>query len=368
MRRLPFFVALLLLVGGGGGLYAPLAAYGADKPAAAAPKPGEPTDTKARKTWDTAIEWERRRDYNSAVGSFRKANEQDRGRCSECLRRAYMLALGTGNYKDAEAVAREMLANATTPEGKARVHYMIGVSLQREGLDKKKDKCFDESCDEFRAALNNQQDFNNAHFNLGISLAHLHQDEEARKQFAAFLDQDRTGSVLHLRAERYLGNLELARPPMAPPFAITTLDGQHISLDALTGKVVLVDFWATWCGPCREALPNIRNLAHKFAEQPLVILSISVDKDETKWKDFVARNGMTWLQYRDAGFNGTIAKLFGVHAIPATFTIDADGVLEDQHVGDADIEHKLKKLVAHAAEAEKRKDVELATEPSASTN
>jgi len=61
---------------------------------------------------------------------------------------------------------------------------------------------------------------------------------------------------------------------------------------------------------------------------------------------------MTWLQYRDGGFNGAIAKQFNVNAIPATFSIDADGVLEDQHVGDADIEGKLKKMIAHAVEVE----------------
>lgn len=59
---------------------------------------------------------------------------------------------------------------------------------------------------------------------------------------------------------------------------------------------------------------------------------------------------MTWVQYRDGGFKGDIARLFQVQAIPQTFTIDADGVLQDQHIGDASIEGKLKKLVAHARE------------------
>ena len=72
---------------------------------------------------------------------------------------------------------------------------------------------------------------------------------------------------------------------------------------------------------------------------------------------------MTWLQYRDGGFNGAIAKSFGVNAIPATFTIDADGVLEDQHVGDADIEGKLKKLVASANELAHRKPSAPSLEP-----
>ena len=88
----------------------------------------------------------------------------------------------------------------------------------------------------------------------------------------------------------------------------------------------------------------------KFQGQALVVLSISLDSDQRKWKAFVAKNGMSWPQYRDGAFDGPIAKLFGVASIPHTFTIDADGVLQDEHVGDAAIEGKLKKLVARARE------------------
>lgn len=131
---------------------------------------------------------------------------------------------------------------------------------------------------------------------------------------------------------------------------MTTKDGQHISLDDLKGKAVLIDFWATWCEPCREALPHMREIVKKFEGQPLVVLSVSLDDDEQKWKDFMTKNEMVWLQYRDGGFKGPIATLFGVRAIPQTFTIDSDGVLQDQHIGDASIEGKLKKLVARARE------------------
>ncbi|MGC2888482.1 MAG: TlpA disulfide reductase family protein [Candidatus Acidiferrum sp.] len=137
---------------------------------------------------------------------------------------------------------------------------------------------------------------------------------------------------------------------MAPAFAVTILDGQHLSLDDLTGKVVLIDFWATWCQPCREAMPHMREIAKKFQGQPLVVLSVSLDGDEQKWKDYIAKNEMTWLHYRDGGFTGPVSNLFGVKAIPHTFTIDADGVLQDEHIGDASIEGKLKKLVARAEE------------------
>ena len=94
----------------------------------------------------------------------------------------------------------------------------------------------------------------------------------------------------------------------------------------------------------------MQQIAKKFQGQPLVVLSVSLDSDEQKWKDFITKNGMTWVQYRDGGFTGPVANLFGVKAIPQTFTIDADGVLQDQHMGDASIEGKLKKLVARAQE------------------
>jgi peroxiredoxin len=91
-------------------------------------------------------------------------------------------------------------------------------------------------------------------------------------------------------------------------------------------------------------------VAKKLQGQPLVILSVSLDNDEEKWKDFVGKNEMTWPQYRDGSFQGPISTKFGVTAIPHTFTIDADGVLQDEHIGDASVEGKLKKLLARARE------------------
>jgi len=326
----------------------------ADTPKSDAAKPGEPTDPKARKTYQDAFGWLKLRDRREAIQSFRKAAKQD-GHCTECLRRAYAVAEEIGEYKEAEEIAREWLSLAATDMDRAAAHYRIALALQQQGINDKKGKCFDESCDEFKTALQLEPKLTMIHYAMGVSLAHMHQDDAARAEFSSFLAGDTHTPDVHERAQRYFDRVELARARMAPPFSITTLDGKHISLDSLAGKVVLIDFWATWCGPCREALPHIREIAHRFQEQPLVVISISLDKDDDKWKDFVQKNQMTWIQYRDGSFNGQIAKSFGVTAIPATFTIDADGVLEDQHVGDGNIEGKLKKLVASADELARRK-------------
>jgi thiol-disulfide isomerase/thioredoxin len=314
-------------------------------------KPTEPTDPKARKTFEDAIAWEKQRDYNAALADFRKANKQDGGHCWECLRRAYALSIKLNAYKDSVDIARDIIPTAQSDKEKAQTHFLLAMALQVEGGKEKKQPLLNESSSEFKTSLDLDPKLSRARFHWGVTLAQLNQDDAARAQFTAFLDQDRSNPSLHERAERFIDRIELARATMAPPFMATTLDGREISMDSLAGKVVLIDFWATWCGPCREALPRIKKIAQKFDGQPLVVLSISLDSDEGKWKEFVEKNGMTWMQVRDGGFNGKVATKFGVNAIPATFSIDAEGVLEDQHVGDADIEGKLKKLVARAAEA-----------------
>ena len=346
-RRLMAIPFLLLVLG--------IGLQAAEAPRDDAPKPGEPTDAKARKTWDSALDWEKKGYQNIAIDELRQANKEDGGHCTECLRRALSMSAKYGTYNDAVQIAHDWLALAQSDADKAMIHSMLGEALQMQGINHKNSKYLMASCDEYKAALALDIHAPLIHFGYGVSLAHLHRDDEARAEFRAFLEQDQKNPFLHRRTEKYLERIELARFPIAPAFALTTLDGQQISRDSLAGKVVLIDFWATWCGPCRDALPQIRKLAEKFANSPFVVLSVSLDKNQNVWKAFIQRNGMTWPQYYDGYFVGPMAEEFGVSSIPATFTIDADGVVEDQHIGDANIEGKLKKLIAQAEEAANRK-------------
>jgi thiol-disulfide isomerase/thioredoxin len=323
--------------------------------AADSQKPGQPTDPKAQKTFAGAIDWTNHGNLAAAIIEYRKANTQDSGHCAECLNRAFTLATHISDYKDAIAIAGDWIPLAQTDAEKATIHYRMGAVLRLEGSKEKKDALFTQSCDEFKTAIQLDPSFPEAHLGLGMSLAQLHQDDAARAEFRTFLDQYKQNTAIRQRAARFVERIDLARATMAPPFAVTTLDGNKVSIDSLAGKVVLIDFWATWCGPCREALPHVQEIARKFQGEPFVVLSVSMDKDEDKWKDFVAKHGMTWPQYRDGYFSGPVATLFKVNAIPSTFSIDADGVLEDQHVGDADIQGKLKKLIAQAVELNNRK-------------
>ena len=314
-------------------------------------RPNEgPTNEKAQKSYREAEDYLHRRMKSAALDSFKKADKQDGGHCLACQRKMVQYGIELGDWKTAETASAEIVAEAQSPKEVALAHYKFGIVLFNEGVNRHKDDPFNRAHDELTKALAAASNFPDAVFADGRVLAYLKQDDAAKARFAEFVKMKTADTPDRQRAQRYVEEPELARARMAPPFAVTTMDGQKISLDDLQGKVVLIDFWATWCGPCREALPHVREIAKKFQGQPLVVLSVSVDNQQDKWKDFVAKNEMTWPQYFDGGFTGPIAKLFDVEAIPHTFTIDADGILQDEHIGDAAIEGKLKKLMKRAQE------------------
>jgi thiol-disulfide isomerase/thioredoxin len=307
-----------------------------------------PTSDKAKKTYQEALDYLHQRRTEAALDCFKKADKQDGGHCLACQRSMIRYGIELGDWKAAETGAEELLAEAQGDRNLAVAHYQLGVVLIKEGINKHKDELFARAHEELAKALSIVANFPDAVFADGQALARLKQDDAAKAQFERFVQMKPEDNPERQRALRYISQPELARARMAPAFAVVTTDGERISLDDLTGKVVLLDFWATWCTPCREAMPHMREIANRFQGQPLVLLSVSLDDDEQKWKDFIAKNGMTWLQYRDGGFTGPMSRLFAVQSIPHTFTIDGDGVLQDEHIGDASIEGKLKKLIARA--------------------
>ncbi len=309
-----------------------------------------PTNEKAQKTYKEASQYLQRRMTDAALDSFKKADKQDGTHCLPCQKKMIKYGMELRDWKTAETAAGEVVAQVQGNRNVALARYQFAIVLIHEGIDKRKDELFTRAHDELTKALAAVANFPDAVLADGQALAHLSQDDAAKTRFEQFVKMRPADDPDRQRALRFIAQPELARARMAPPFAVTTTDGQRVSLDDLKGKVVLIDFWATWCGPCREALPHMREIAKKFQGQPLVVLSVSLDGDEQKWKDFIAKNGMTWPQYYDGGFTGPISKMFGVQAIPHTFTIDADGMLQDERIGDASIESKLKKLVGRARE------------------
>jgi thiol-disulfide isomerase/thioredoxin/TolA-binding protein len=286
-----------------------------------------------------------------AIDADKKANKIAGGKCSPCLRQMITLQMRTGNYKDAAAAADELAAVVEAPSEKSIAEGLRGEALYAQAGEKPKPAQLEAAHEVFQAALKEYPLNNAARFLDATVLARMGQTDEARQQFQTCIDHCSPADPYYIRAKRFAANPAMSYAKMAPAFTVTALDGTKFTLDEMGGRVVLIDFWATWCGPCNEELPQMKKIAKEFAGQPLVIISVSWDSDEAKWKAFLAKNEMTWVQYRDADHE--LSKRFGVDAIPNYFTIDSDGVLTSEMLGSGnDVEGKLKKLVAKARAAQ----------------
>ena len=281
---------------------------------------------------------------------WKRANKIAGGSCLSCLDNMLELEYRTGDTKAALATANTYEALVVSPASKAYAETLRGSILFHSNHDKPKPEQLVQADAEFKAALAHNPTLHTAAYLDGRTLALLNRDEEARRIFADYVHSVPAGDNYRLRAEHFAENPALARATMAPPFTVTTAEGKQFTLDDMNGRVVLVDFWATWCGPCNEELPHVRKIAQEFAGQPFVLISVSWDSDPAKWQQFIDRNGMTWNQFRDADHQ--LSTAYGVNSIPHYFTIDSDGVLQSEKIGSgSDIEGKLKKLVARASTA-----------------
>lgn len=112
----------------------------------------------------------------------------------------------------------------------------------------------------------------------------------------------------------------------APDFSINGIDGQQITLSQFKGKYVLLDFWASWCGPCRAENPNVVKAYNSYKNRNFTILGISLDKDKAAWAQAIKQDGLTWTHAGElADFQGNTVRLYQVEAIPASFILDPSG-------------------------------------------
>ena len=133
---------------------------------------------------------------------------------------------------------------------------------------------------------------------------------------------------------------------MAPEIALKNLEGSEIKLSSLRGKVVLIDFWASWCGPCRKENPNVVRLYNIYKNKGFEILGVSLDDNADKWKGAILKDGLTWKHVSDlGGWQNTAAKTYQVSSIPFTVLLDKSGRIIAKGLRGEELEAKLAELL-----------------------
>jgi peroxiredoxin len=132
----------------------------------------------------------------------------------------------------------------------------------------------------------------------------------------------------------------------AVELSLPDMNGKMVSLSELKGKVVLIDFWASWCGPCRHNNPKLVKLYNKYHGRGLEIYGISLDEDPNSWIRAVHHDRLNWIQViDDKGWEASSANAYGVDMIPSSFLIDQQGVIQTINEEGPELEKSIKNLL-----------------------
>lgn len=148
----------------------------------------------------------------------------------------------------------------------------------------------------------------------------------SRQVYEALLKQFRDSPTLRQRVGAELARLDLVGKP-APTVRVKDLDGRSLGFDEFRGRYVLVDFWATWCEPCIEEMPNVRAAYEAFRAKGFEIVAVSLDETPQPVVEFARERKLPWRQVHNATCDGDLVAAFGVSSIPATFLIGPDGTI-----------------------------------------
>lgn len=157
---------------------------------------------------------------------------------------------------------------------------------------------------------------------------------------------EKVSEIKRVKAELAIAESKLAIGNDAPDFTLNDNEGKSVSLSSLKDKYVLIDFWASWCAPCRANNPKLVALYKKYKSKDFTILSVSLDREKDAWTKAIAKDKLTWTQVSDLKYwSSPVAKLYNVQEIPYTVLIDKEGKILAKGNDLIEIEEKVKEVL-----------------------
>jgi thiol-disulfide isomerase/thioredoxin len=261
--------------------------------------------------------------YADAVTHFNRANQLQQDKCSECYVWLARIGMAEGKLQQALEQTEKAVATADTGPQKAGAQLYRGIALGRQGNLGQAEAAF-------RAGAAANPGCLECRFNLGFVLLKESKDAEGvavlKTVVPAFAGTPRGREI-----QRFIADPGRIRKNYAPEFSAKLRSGEEVNLDTLKGKVVLLDFWGTWCAPCRASLPLLKDLASRVDPAKVAIISIDEGDSNENWERFVQKNGMNWFQVYDG--DRSLYRAFGVDGYPRYFVLSKDGIILEQFKG-----------------------------------
>jgi thiol-disulfide isomerase/thioredoxin len=287
--------------------------------------------------------------YDQALRAYDSALEASGGPCAPCDLGAVRALILLGRPDEAVERARRALKQVGDDTAEARL--LLGRALLGRPGSETNTKAVGEAIALFHDLL--EEGTTEAGLYLGEALARKGEDTAAttvlREYLASAPDEDGAARAKQLIALPHCG-----RRACLPAFEIEAIDGTVWNNERMRGRVVLLDFWASWCAPCIEALPELRMLAAERSGRPFLLLSFSADSNPEELARVIEAEGLTWPQIRDED-GSTIVGRFGVRLYPTYLVVDREGIVRGRYNAEGiisgDIETRIDELLIEGGSA-----------------
>lgn len=231
----------------------------------------------------------------------------------------------------------------------ALMNTMGGNKERIDSLDNAFEKPYDALLDEQDSFLKN---FIHAHINSFACLAAIMQ-LSADKNIAYYNSLDSALTKLYPNSVyvEHFHSMDatlkrVAIGAMAPDIMLPDTSGKMVSLSSFRGKYVLIDFWASWCGPCKQSLPGLVKIYNEYKDKNFTVFSVSLDKFKPDWEAAIKHFNLTWTQVSELKYwDSKVVKLYNFDGIPYTVLVSPDGKILDKRISDSDLETELHTLL-----------------------